>query len=546
MRAADLLIRCLENEGVKYMFGVPGEENLDVMDALLSSNIEFITTRHETGAAFMAGIMGRLTGKPGVCLSTLGPGATNMLTGVADGNMDRTPLVAITGQAGLDRLHKESHQAYDLISMYRPVTKWNATVSTPDTIPEIVRKAFMISATAKPGATHIDLPEDVAGKEVEGLSPLKITELKNGEASETNLNEGAAIINKAKRPLILVGNGVTRTNSSEELAAFAEKIQTPVTATFMGKGAFPASHPLSIDSVGISGKDYINCALEKTDLIIAVGYDMTEIPPTRFNPEGKIPVLHIDTLNAEVDAHYPVVCNIVGDIATNLKALMEKIEKRNEPVEFTEEIRKEVLEEFNQFESDNHFPLKPQKIIYDLRKVMGEEDIVISDVGAHKMWIARMYPTYKPNTCLISNGLASMGISVPGAIAAKLVHPERNVVAVIGDGAFLMQGCAELETAVRLKLPIVILLWRDNGYGLIEWKQENQFHRPSHIKFGNPDFVQLAESFGAKGMRVNKAEELESTIEEALKQNVPVVIDCPVDYSENVKLTERLNNLKCD
>ncbi|MBM7645188.1 acetolactate synthase-1/2/3 large subunit [Scopulibacillus daqui] len=546
MRAADLLIRCLENEGVQYMFGVPGEENLDVMDALLSSNIEFITTRHETGAAFMAGIMGRLTGKPGVCLSTLGPGATNMLTGVADGNMDRTPIVAITGQAGLDRLHKESHQAYDLISMYRPVTKWNATVSTPNAIPEIVRKAFKISSTAKPGATHIDLPEDIAGTEVEGLKPLEVTELKNGVASETAISEGARIVNKAKRPLLLVGNGVTRTNASEELIAFAEKIQTPATATFMGKGAFPASHPLSIDSVGISGKDYINCALEKTDLIIAVGYDMTEIPPTRFNPEGKIPVLHIDTLNAEVDGHYPVVCNIVGDIAENLKALMEKVDKRNEPVDFTEDVRSKILDEFNQFESDHHFPLKPQKIIYDLRKVMGEEDIVISDVGAHKMWIARMYPTYKPNTCLISNGLASMGISVPGAIAAKLVYPKRNVVAVIGDGAFLMQGCAELETAVRLKLPIVILIWRDNGYGLIEWKQRNQFNRPSHIKFGNPDFVQLAESFGAKGMRVNKAEELENTIKEAFKQNVPVVIDCPVDYSENVKLTERLNQLKCD
>ncbi|TCP24522.1 acetolactate synthase large subunit [Scopulibacillus darangshiensis] len=546
MRSAELLLKCLENEGVEYIFGVPGEENLDVMDALLESKIKFITTRHETGAAFMAGIMGRLTGKPGVCLATLGPGATNMLTGVADGNMDRTPIVAITGQAGLNRLHKESHQAYDLIAMYHPVTKWNARISKPDTVPEIVRKAFKIATNEKPGATHIEFPEDVAGTDVKDGGPLEVTELKGARASVKSLSEARTLINKAKHPLLLVGNGVTRTKAADELVAFAEKIQAPVTETFMGKGAISWTHPLSLMTVGLTFKDYITCGLEKTDLLIAIGYDMTEIPPQRFNPEGKIPVLHIDTKNAEVDSAYPVVCNVVGDIAENLTELTESVDKRNEPVDFTKPIRKQILDEFDNYEKDTNFPLKPQKVVYDLRKVLGEGDITLSDTGAHKMWMARMYHCYEPNTCLISNGLASMGISVPGAIAAKIVHPEKQVVAVVGDGAFLMQGCAELETAVRLKLPIVILIWRDNAYGLIEWKQELEFDRSSNIKFGNPDFVKLAESFGAKGIRIEKAEDLQHALKEAVGEKRPVVIDCPVDYSENVKLTERLKKLDCD
>ncbi len=545
MRSAEILLKCLENEGVEYIFGVPGEENIDMMDALLDSKIKFITTRHETGAAFMAGIMGKLTGKPGVCLSTLGPGATNMLTGVADGNMDRTPIVAITGQAGLNRLHKESHQAYDLIAMYSPVTKWNTRISKAESIPEIVRKAFKIASSEKPGATHIEYPEDIAGMEMEDLPPLNVTELKQSRASIKSFEEAKELINKAKSPLIIAGNGVIRTKSSEELTLFAEKIQAPVTETFMGKGSISWKHPLSLMAVGLTFKDYVSCALEKSDLIIAVGYDMTEIPPQRFNPEGDIPIVHIDTQNAEVDSHYPVVCNVVGDIASNLHDLTDLLKKRDQPADYVEGVRSRILEEHHKYENDTNFPLKPQKIVYDLRKVMGEDDIALSDTGAHKMWMARMYHCYQPNTCLISNGLASMGIAVPGAIAAKMVHPDKKVVAVVGDGAFLMNGM-DLETAVRLKLPIVILIWHDDAYGLIEWKQKMAFNRSSNIKYGDPDFVKLAEAYGATGIRIKKADELQQALENATKADGPVVIDCPVDYSENMKLSERMQNLQCD
>lgn len=538
MRLADFFVDCLENEGVKYMFGVPGEENIAVMDALLNSNIKFITTRHETGAAFMAGVMGRLTGKPGVCLSTLGPGATNMLTGVATGNMDRTPLVALAGQAGLDRMHKESHQAYDLVSMYRPVTKYSASMPLPETVAEVVRKGFKVASEEKPGATFLELPEDVADLDVKA-KPLKIYTSKEPVASDKNIQEAAQLLEKAERPILISGNGVIRRNASEELVSLAEKIKAPVAETFMGKGAISWQHPLSLMTIGLSDKDYVSQALEMADLIVTIGYDMTEVPPTRWDPDGKIPILHIDTNPAEVDASYPVAQTLLGDIKENLQKLTPVLREKAKASPDVLTIREQILDEFYSFEEDSHFPVKPQKIIYDLRKVLDEEDIVLSDVGAHKMWMARMFHCYKPNTCLISNGLASMGIALPGAIGAKLAEPNKKVVAVCGDGGFLMTSM-ELETAVRLELPLVILVWKDNGYGLIEWKQERKYQRSSHIHFGDPDFVKLAESFGAKGMRVEQTEDLQSILETALEETGPVVIECPVDYSENMKLTKRL------
>ncbi|GGH78142.1 acetolactate synthase-1/2/3 large subunit [Pullulanibacillus pueri] len=546
MRSAEFFVKCLENEGVHYIFGVPGEENIDVMDALLDSNIEFITTRHETGAAFMASAMGRLTGQPGVCLSTLGPGATNMVTGVATGNMDQTPMVAIVGQADMNRLHKESHQAYDLVSMYNPVTKWGARIPTPETISEIVRKAFKVAKDEKPGATLIEFPEDVAKAESEATSAaLAIADNDEPMGTHESIQGAAELIKTAEFPVILVGNGVTRLHASEELVRFAEKIQAPVAETFMGKGAISWEHSLSLMTVGLSDKDYVSCVLDQADLILSIGYDMAEMPPTRWDPSGKIPVLHIDTKNAEVDASYRVVETLCGDIKKNLAALTEVVPKRDQAPEIIKKVRDRILEEFHSFAEDTHFPVKPQKIIHDLRTVMNPEDIALSDVGAHKMWMARMFHCYQPNTCLISNGLASMGVAVPGAIGAKLTHPDKKVVAVCGDGGFLMTGM-ELETAVRLNLSIVILIWRDNGYGLIEWKQRKAFQRTSHIEFGDPDFVKLAESFGAKGLRVERTEELQSILREALEHDGPVVVECPVDYSENMKLTKRLAQLDCD
>jgi acetolactate synthase-1/2/3 large subunit len=543
MRVAELLIKCLEHEGVEYIFGVPGEENLDIMDALLDSRIEFIVTRHETSAAFMAGTYGRLTGKPGVCLATLGPGATNLLTGVANANMDLSPLIAITGQAGLDRQHKISHQYYDLVSIYDPVTKWNAQIKKGDIVPEVVRKAFQVATQEKPGATHIDLPEDIAEMEIEG-SPLEIVKPSLSEADETVVQEASKLIEEAKQPLILAGNGITRNNASKSLRALVEKTNIPVVHSFMGKGALSWENKLSLLTAGLGGKDYITCGFQQSDLIIAIGFDMAEYPPENWNPNGATPILHIDTEEAETDSHYPVILNVIGNIHENLKKVSESLSRIERDNTWVAHVRNEALAELEQFKEDESFPIKPQKIISDLRSVLNKEDIVLSDVGAHKMWIARMFHTYQPNTCLISNGLASMGIAVPGAIAAKIVYPKRNIVAVCGDGSFQMTS-AELETAKRLNLPIIVLLWRDEGYGLIEWHQQKKFKRSAYIKFGNPDFIQLATSYGFEALQIQKGAELRPTLEKAIALNKPVLIDCPVDYRENMKLTEKLGDILC-
>ncbi|WLD93950.1 acetolactate synthase large subunit [Alkalihalobacillus sp. AL-G] len=545
MRVSELFLKCLENEGVEYIFGVPGEENIDFLDAVKESKINFITARHETGAAFMAGLYGKLTGKPGVCLATLGPGATNLVTGVADANMDMAPVVAITGQAGLERQHKQSHQYYDIVSMFKPVTKWNTSIRDKDIVPEVIRKAFQQATSEKPGAVHVELPEDIAALEVEG-TPLEAlpNELLTRAVDEA-VDKAASIINKAKSPIVLVGNGVTRMKASEALRQFVEKLNAPFTSTFMGKGSITWEHPLNLQTTGLQDKDHITCGIDDSDLIITVGYDMVEYSPSAWNPTGEKPIVHIDTQMTEVDAYYPIKVGLVGDIEENLNALTEKINKRKETNQFLQKLREQILEDLHEHNEDTSFPMKPQKIVADIRDVLNDEDILISDVGAHKMWIARYFHCIEPNTCLISNGFASMGIAMPGAIGAKLASPNKNVVAVAGDGGFLMT-VPDLETMVRLNLPIVVIIWTDNRYGLIEWKQMNEFKRSSSIKFGNPDFVQLAKSFGMEGLKVSKAEEFKELLEKAIKMNKPVLIDCPVDYKENIRLTERLGKIICN
>ncbi|SFD70187.1 acetolactate synthase-1/2/3 large subunit [Lentibacillus persicus] len=543
MKVAELFVKCLEEEGVKYVFGVPGEENIDLMDAFYHSEIEFIVTRHETSAAFMAATYGRLTGTPGVCLATLGPGATNLMTGVANANMDQAPLVAITGQAGLDRQHKISHQYYDLINMYEPVTKWNAQIKSAKITPEVVRKAFQVAGQEKWGATHIDLPEDIAGIEVDETTPLTPNQLPHTQANERIIKQAVKLIDNAKHPLILAGNGISRQQATEEFRAFVQHTQIPVVHSFMGKGAISWEDDLSLLTAGIGGNDYITCGFNEADLILTIGFDMAEYPPKNWN-RSNTPIIHIDTAEAETDANYPVAYNIIGDLQTNLQQLRENLVSNNRDNSWVANVRKQALNELEIFQNDGNFPMKPQKIISDLRAVLKEDDIVISDVGAHKMWMARMYHTYQPNTCLISNGLASMGVAVPSAIAAKMVNPERNIVAVCGDGSFQMTG-AELETAKRLGLPIIVLMWRDDGYGLIEWHQLKKFENASYIKFGNPDYEQLAASYGFDVVSITKAEELKPALEKAANGNEPVFIDCPVDYSENMKLTEKLGDIIC-
>ncbi|MDY6781928.1 MAG: acetolactate synthase large subunit [Cyanobacteriota bacterium] len=543
INTADLLVQCLENEEVEYVFGLPGEENLHVLEALKNSSIQFITTRHEQGAAFMADVYGRLTGKAGVCLSTLGPGATNLMTGVADANLDGAPLVAITGQVGTDRMHIESHQYLDLVAMFAPVTKWNAQIVRPSNTSEIIRKAFKIAQTEKPGAVHIDVPENIAAMPVLGKTLVKDRRDKS-YASFRSCNTAAEIISKAKNPIILVGNGAIRAAASEELTEFATKLNIPVVNTFMGKGVIPYTHPLSLWTVGLQQRDHVTCAFEEADVVIAVGYDLIEFSPKKWNPQGTIQIVHIGATPAEIDSSYIPAVEVVGDISDSLNEITKRADRQGKPQPHAIELRVEIREEYERYADDEAFPIKPQKIIYDLRQVMGPEDIVISDVGAHKMWMARQYHCDRPNTCLISNGFAAMGIAIPGALAAKLVHPDRKVVAVTGDGGFLM-NCQELETALRVGTPFVTLIFNDSGYGLIEWKQISQFGNTSFCDFTNPNFVRFAESMGLKGYRVESVDDLIPTLKTALEQGVPAVIDCPVDYRENLRFSQKAGELSC-
>lgn len=540
---AELLVRCLENEGVEYIFGVPGEENLQMLEALKRSSIQFITTRHEQGAAFMADVYGRLTGKAGVCLSTLGPGATNLMTGVADANLDRAPLVAITGQVGTDRMHIESHQYLDLVAMFSPVTKWNAQIVRPSITPEIVRKAFKLAQTEKPGAVHIDLPENIAAMDAPG-HPLRRDSQEKSYASLHSIQQAAVAISQARNPMILVGNEAIRAQASDALTEFATQLGIPVGNTFMGKGVIPYTHPLAIWTFGLQQRDYITCALERADLVIAVGYDLVEYSPKRWNPEGTLPILHISSSPAEIDSSYIPRVEVVGDISDSLWEILKRVNRQGRPEPYGVTLREEIRSDYERYADDFGFPIKPQKLIYDLRQVLGPDDILLSDVGAHKMWIARHYHCQRPNTCLISNGFAAMGFAIPGAVAAKLVHPNRKVVAATGDGGFMM-NCQELETALRVGTAFVTIIFNDGGYGLIEWKQMNQYGESSFVHFTNPDFVKLAESMGLKGYRIEAAEDFIPTLKEALEQDVPAIIDCPVDYRENLLFSQKTVDLSC-
>jgi acetolactate synthase-1/2/3 large subunit len=539
MKAAELFVRCLENEGVEYIFGIPGEENLDIMDALLGSSIQFITTRHEQGAAFMADVYGRLTGRAGVCMATLGPGATNLITGVADANMDHAPLVAIAGQADTHRLHKESHQVLDLEELFRSFTKYSSRILGPEIISEVTRKAFKVAQTEKTGACFIEFPENIAKLQFDD-TPLRVKHASMPEPPAHRVSYAAQIISNAREPIILAGHGVVRSQAWEQLANFAETLHIPVTNTFMAKGVVPFKHPMALGSAGLQSQDYVNFGFEHADVIICVGYDLVEYHPKLWHPTRDRTIVHIDSSPAEVDAHYPVCVGVVGDI----KHSLDRIAQQAKPHQGhrLRPLRDALIQEMNQHCNDTECPLKPQKIIWDLRTAMDLRDIVLCDVGAHKMWMARMFRCEYPNTCLISNGFASMGISVPGAISAKLAFPDRAVVAVTGDGGFLM-NVQEIETAVRLNIAMVVLIWNDSGYGLIEWKQMNVFGRRSHVDFGNPDFIQLAESFGAKGYRIEQAEQLLPTLQQALADDAVSIIDCPVDYSENLRLTEKLGDM---
>ena len=544
MTAAELLVRCLENEGVKYIFGIPGEENLDVMQALRNSSIQFITTRHEQGAAFMADVYGRLTGRAGVCLSTLGPGATNLVTGVADANSDGAPLVAITGQVDTNRMHITSHQFLDLVQMFTPITKRSKQIVRPDSINEIVRIAFKYAESEKPGAAHIDLPNDIAKLSVPedpNVMPMRHTAVHQELTDVADVEKAAGLIFQAEHPVILAGHSAVRAHATEALTKFAEQLKIPVINTMMAKGIIPMDNQYSMGTMGIPQRDFQNVMLDNSDLVIAVGYDIVEFSPLKWNRTQNHKIIHLDVRPAHIHSLYQPQVQVVGDISDSLEKIAVRCHRESEPELFFR-LKELMLEDYSAAESDDGFPIKPQRVLHDVRQVLGREDILISDVGAHKMWIGRQYNCYHPNTCIISNGFASMGISVPGAIAAKLIYPEKKVLAVSGDGGFMM-NCQEMETALRIGVPIVVMIFNDSGYGLIRWKQEDHFGSSCFTDFTNPDFVKFAESMGAKGYRIQSAEEIIPVLEDAFSQNVPCIIDCPIDYSENTRLSERLQKM---
>lgn len=533
---AEVLVECLVAEGVDTVFGIPGEENLDFMFALKKSGIRVIVTRHEQGAAFMADAYGRLTGKPGVCFATLGPGATNLVTGVADAFLDGAPLVAITGQVSSELMQFTSHQYLDLSAMFSPITKRSKIVMRPDTVAEVCRLAFKYAEAEKPGATHIDLPKNVAHMPSPSR-PMRRQQEPETFASPASVAMAARLISEARSPLILAGASAVRAMASQAITFMAERLRIPVVQTMMGKGLVSADCPYRLGVVGIPQRDIIIDAFDRADLVIGIGYDLIECAPTKWNTHP-MKIVNIDVTPADVNQFYDPDVEVIGDITDSIYQIMRAAHRTTVPHEMLS-IGERLRREFDDMAASDAYPVKPARIVRDIRRVLGRSDILVSDVGAHKIWIGRDYPCFEPKTCLISNGFASMGFAVPAAFTAKLLHPERRVLAVCGDGGFMMNS-QELETAVREHVPFVTLIWEDEHYGLIRWKEEEQFGDTYGVSFTNPDFKAYAEAMGCRGFRVESTEALIPTLEEAFACGEPAVVTVPVDYSENMALTERL------
>lgn len=542
-KAAELIVKCLENEGVSVVFGVPGEENIRFVQALASSSIRYVLTRHEQAASFMAEMYGRVTGRAAVVSATLGPGAINMQLGVADATTNSTPLVAISAQVGHDREFKESHQYVDLVSMFAPITRWSAGVPTARAIPEMVRKAFKVSEAERPAAVYLAVPEHIDADDTDyDLRPLPRNVVRADAPAPRQVARAVDVLRNAKRPVVLAGHGAARADATKALVRFSEEFGIQVANTFHGKGVMPDDHPNSIGTLGFMRHDYVNFGFDNADAVIAVGYELQEFDPVRINPQADKKIIHIHRFPAEVDAHYSVDVGIIGDISDSLNALTDALSGHT--FDHAADVPGSGLlaEEFERGQQDSRYPLAPARVVADTRAALGRSDIVLVDTGATKMWMARLYPTFERNTCLISNGLSTMSFALPGALGVKLAQPEAKVLAVVGDGAFLMNS-QEIETAVRERIPLVVLIWEDNGYGLIEWKMDLELGAHYYVKFNNPDVVKYAESFGAKGYRINSADELLPTLRAALDDDGVSLISCPVDYSENLRLTDRLGEL---
>jgi acetolactate synthase-1/2/3 large subunit len=542
---SDWFVRCLEAEGVKRIFGVPGEETEDLLFSLEESSIQFIPTRHEQGAAFMANVWGRLTGRAGVCLATLGPGATNLVTGVADANLDKAPLVAITAQGGFGRRHHESHQLIDVISLFKPITKWNSSVYEPSVVAEIVRQAFKVAEAEKPGATHVELSEDIARLPApDDAVVLPRRTVRRPAPDAKALEEAANLLSRARRPLILAGNGAIRKLASEELTRLATTFHIPVACTFMAKGAISDRLDQSLMSIGMGFQDYVFAAAQRADLIICVGYDIAEYPPEKWNPSRKEKVVHIDFEPAGVYNHYTPEVEVVGDIAAALSEIHDRLKGAGYSSEanWHKPFRDRIVQDIESYRlAENDLVFTVPGALHIIREELSDDGLIISDVGSHKLWIGRNFPTYCPNGCIIGNGLASMGISLPGGIAAALQSPGRPIVAAMGDGGALM-NIQELETAKRLGVPLVIVIFNDNDYGLISWKQTMHRDRSVSTKIGNPDFAALAQSFGIRGEQPKSVGSFRMILRDALKNSEPCVIELPVNPAVNMELVNKLKS----
>ena len=531
-KASDLVVQCLENEGVKYIFGIPGEENLDLLDSLSrSKQIKFILTRHEQSAGFMAATYGRLTGKVGVCLSTLGPGATNLVTAGAYAYLGGMPLLMITGQKPLKRSKQGRFQILNVVEMMMPLTKYTHQLASADNIPSRVREAVRLAEEEKPGAVHLELPEDVAVEETDN-SPIPPSFSRRPLAEQKAIRAAVQKLEAAKSPVLVIGAGANRKMTARVLYQLIEKTGIPFVTTQMGKGVVDESHPRFLGNAALSAGDFVHRALESADLIINVGHDVIEKPPF-FMSRGGTEVIHINFRSAEVDPVYFPQIEVIWDIANAIWQIKEEI-----IVQPTWDFsRLLAIREANEANlklgaDDDRFPMYPQRIVADLRKIMPADGIITLDNGVYKIWFARNYKAHMPNTVLLDNALATMGAGLPSAMAARLVHPELPIVAICGDGGFMMNS-QELETAVRFNLHLVVVILRDDAYGMIRWKQSNMQFHDFGLTYGNPDFIKYAESYGAKGHRVNSAADFAPMVEKCLTEPGVHVIDCPVDYSEN-------------
>ncbi|HAI71213.1 acetolactate synthase large subunit [Alteromonas australica] len=533
MKASDLFVKALEAEGVEYIFGIPGEENLDLLESLRTSTIKLILTRHEQGAGFMAATYGRLTGKVGVCLATLGPGATNLVTPAAYAQLGAMPMLMITGQKPIKTSKQGRFQVIDIVDMMRPITKFTAQVVSGDRIPSMVREAFRLAHEERPGAVHIELPEDIAVETT--TQPLLSPSLTRRPIAEYKAIANAIdMIEQATSPLLLIGAGANRKLTAKMLREFVDKTSIPFVTTQMGKGVLNESDPRFAGNTALSDNDFVHRAIERADLIINVGHDVVEKPPFFMHHNGK-KVIHINFESAAVDPVYFPQAEVIGDIANSVWQIKEGIEPQEAwKLDFYKDVHEAYVQHRAEAENDCRFPILPERFVRDIRKVMPDEGIVTLDNGVYKIWFARNYPAYHPNTLLLDNALASMGAGLPSAIAAKLVKPDVPVLSVCGDGGFMMNS-QEIETAVRLKLDLVVIILRDDAYGMIKWKQAHMTFNEFGLDYRNPDFVKYAQSYGAKGWRVDSADILIPMVESCLNNPGVHVIDCPVDYSQNDK-----------